>query len=266
METRMDPRMEHRRKTVQEGHARRSYRRLVRVLGVLALAAAVVWAFRSPLLAVQHIEVTGAHTVDVTAVVSRQGIKPGVPMMDVDLDSAVTRLLADPWVAHAEARRSWPQTVLVEVVERVPVAWVSAEDGWHEVAADGVSLVTAGQPDVGEPAIIFPAATAADLVGDRDLVGLLEFVTTLPTQYGATTSVSPDESGFVARVAGYKVRLGSGNLGREKALALMAVLETVPEQGSVITVVAPSQPALMAPGAAESDPAPSGEDDNPEDG
>lgn len=264
--TRMDPRMAQRRRTVQETHARKSLRRLVRVLGVLAFAAAIVWAFRSPLLAVQHIDVAGASQVDVTAVLRAQGIDEGVAMMDVDVDSAVSRLLDDPWVKTAEAWRDWPQTVTIEIQERIPVAWVSTGGVWHHVAVDGVALFQADQPAAGEPAIIYSVGGSAVTAGDRDLVGLLEFVTNLPIEYRAGTAVAPGESGFVARVAGYQVRLGTGERGREKAMALTAILETSPQEGSIITVIAPGEPAVLAPGAGGGSDSTPSTDQNPEDG
>ena len=264
--TRMDPRMAQRRRRVQETHARRRLRRLVRVLGVLAIAAAVVWVFRSPLLAVQNIEVAGASQVDVLAVLREAGITGGVAMMDVDTDVAHAALLDDRWVESAEVRRDWPQTISVEVLERVPVAWVSADDGWHHVARDGVSLVRADQPNLGEPAIIFPAVDVQSLVGDPDLVGLLDFVAALPPKYRAATTIASDTTGFVGRVAGFEVRLGSGEQGREKALALAAILETRPEEGSIITMIAPGEPAVLPPGSGGEDGSTDSTGENPEGG
>ena len=268
----MDPRMAQRRRTVQETQARRSLRRLMRVLGTLALVAAVVWVFRSPLLAVQNVEISGSSHVDVSGVLTRQGIEPGLAMMDVDLDGLVASLEGDPWIESAAAHREWPQTVTVEVRERVPVAWVSAGDGWHHVAIDGVSLEQANQPGADQSAIITSAGDSTGFDTDRDLLGLLEFVTTLPPEYQAVTSVTAagdafaGETGFMAKVAGYQVRLGSGERGRAKALALLAVLDTEPEAGSVITVIAPTQPSLLPPGAAAESQTGSTTDQNPADG
>jgi cell division protein FtsQ len=243
----------------------------MRVLVVLALVAGVVWLFRSPLLAVQNIEIVGASQVDARGVLSDQGIDRGVAMMDVDLDVAVTILEDDPWVKAAEAHREWPQTVTVEVEERVPVAWVSAADAWHHVAIDGVSLGEATQPGVEQSAIIFPAEDSSGFSTDRNLLGLLEFVTTLPPEYQAVTSVAAAGdalagSEFMANVAGYQVRLGSGEEGREKALALVAVLETEPEPGSIITVIAPAQPAVLPPEAAAETQTSTSTAENPEEG
>lgn len=261
--TRMDPRMAARRKVVQESHARRSLARLMRVLVFLAVVAGVIWAFRSPLLAVQSIEVRGAETVDVSAVVAGGGVEEGVPMMDVDLDAAAGLLEADPWVASAVVTRSWPQTIVVEIVERLPVAWAATADGWGRIAADGVVLEYAEVPDPQDPVLVMPGRPGAELAGDRDVVGVLEFLSTLPDELRQGARIEQGESGFEGTIGGYAVRIGSGADGREKALALTAVLETAPDEGSIITVIAPAQPAVLPPGAVPDE---ADDEANPEEG
>jgi len=248
--TRMDPRMADRRRAVQETHARRSLRRLMRVLILSALVAAGLWAFRSPLLAVQIIEVRGAEQVDAVQVLRRNGVVEGIPMMDVDLEGAAAALLDDPWVASAAVAREWPQSITVEISERTPVAWVAAQDGWAHVAIDGVMLSRADVPDQNAPVLVLPDVAASLLPEDREAVGVLEFLTNLPPELAAGARIGAGESGFEGIVGGYEVRIGSGNDGRLKALALAAVIETAPDEGSIITVIAPGQPAVMAPGAA----------------
>ncbi len=261
--TRMDPRMAARRKVVQESHARRSLARLMRVLVFLAVVAGVVWAFRSPLLAVQGMEIRGASTVEVAEVIAVAGLTQGVPMMDVDLEAATAALETDPWVASATVTRSWPQTIVIELVERSPVAWAATADGWGHVAGDGVVVEYSDTPDPQAPILLLPGRAGSELAGDRDIVGLLEFVAALPDELLQGARIEQGESGFEATIGGYAVRIGSGADGREKALALAAVLETAPEEGSIITVIAPAQPAVLPPDAV---PVEAGDEANLEEG
>jgi len=242
--TRMDPRMAARRKAVQETQARRSLRRLTRLLFVAALLAAVVWLFRSPFLSVHDVEVAGGREVDVAGTLAASGIEAGVPMMDVDTEAAETALGEDPWVASVSVARRWPQTVVVEIEERRPVAWVLDAGGWWATAADGVRLEPATSPEPGWPVVVVPA-----LEGEPtpELVGVLEFVASLPPELSESAEVRHVGDMFSARVSGFEVRLGSGENGREKALAVAALIATEPAPGSVLTVMAPGQPAVLPP-------------------
>lgn len=43
--------------------------------------------------------------------------------LDIDLAALVDRLEAQPWIARARARRQWPDTVAIEIVEQTPIAY-----------------------------------------------------------------------------------------------------------------------------------------------
>ncbi len=49
------------------------------------------------------------------------------------------RLESHPWIKHAEVRRAWPPALVIDVVERRPVAWVLDEQPWA-VDADAQPL------------------------------------------------------------------------------------------------------------------------------
>ncbi|MGF1664651.1 MAG: cell division protein FtsQ/DivIB [Acidimicrobiia bacterium] len=264
--TRMDPRMAARRKAVQESHARRNLTRLFVLLGVVAVLAAVVWAFRSPMLALATFEVSGATRVDVPAVLNEAGVVEGMPLMDVDVDLARTQLEAEPWVESATVGRRWPNAIEIGVVERVPVGWVLTADGWAWVAADGVVVDSANEPQVGVPALVAPDRTSDSLAGDGAVIGMLEFMDALRPDLAGTAVIREVGSGFEAVIGGYQVRLGTGEQGRAKAAAVAAVIDRAPAAGSIITVMAPGQPAVLPPGALEGEVAPDDSTDNPEQG
>lgn len=43
--------------------------------------------------------------------------------LDIDLAALVDQLEAQPWIARARARRQWPDTVDIEIVEEMPIAY-----------------------------------------------------------------------------------------------------------------------------------------------
>ena len=245
--TRMDPRMAARRKAVQESHARRRLTRLFILLGVAAALAAAVWAFRSPMLALSTFDVSGATRVDVPALLGEVGVVDGMPLMDVDVELARDRLEVDPWIGSATVGRRWPNALEIGVVERVPVGWVLAADGGAWVAADGVVVDSATEPQLGVPSLVAPDRTSNALAGDGAIIGILEFMDALRPDLAETAVIRAVGSGFEAVIGGYQVRLGTGEQGRAKAAAVAVVIDRAPEIGSIITVMAPGQPAVLPP-------------------
>ena len=62
----------------------------------------------------------------------------------VDLDGTRERLLRLPWIREARVSRRLPDTLVVEVIERVPVAVWQQQGRFHLVDAEGVVLEPVG--------------------------------------------------------------------------------------------------------------------------
>ena len=71
---------------------------------------------------VRHVEVHGVATGPRLSVIAATLEGPTNSMLLVDLSAARTRLRALPWVADASVARRLPDTMIVDVVERRPVA------------------------------------------------------------------------------------------------------------------------------------------------
>jgi cell division protein FtsQ len=68
------------------------------------------------------------------------GLRPGMPIWDVDASAVEARLLALPWIRAARVRRELPNRVVIRVREYRPLAIVRIEDAerpLYYVAADG---------------------------------------------------------------------------------------------------------------------------------
>lgn len=243
----MDPRMAARRRTVAERRARRNLARSLVVLVVAAVVAAGVWFTRSPFLDLDTVAVRGAAAVDVDAVLAGIGVAPGVPMVELDTDAIRAALEEDPYVRGAEVTRSWPNTLVVTVDERIPVAWAETTVGWRLLADDGVVL-GAGAPPANAPRIRLGGVVEEGAVRDGRVLGALRFLHAMRADLAAITEVVPDEDGQLrAFLADYLVRLGRPLDMEAKARALAAVLDEQPPAGSVITLVAPTRPAVLPP-------------------
>ena len=124
-----------RRKAVADRHlAREQRRRRLRLLALLATVAAIavlVWAVLfSSLLAVRDVEVVGlsqeASTEGGAQVITAASIPKGESIARLDTKGASDRVAALPWVEEVEVRRAWPNSIVLAITERVPVAVVES--------------------------------------------------------------------------------------------------------------------------------------------
>lgn len=112
-------------------------RLLIAVVAAAAVAAGVVWLVGfSSVFAVRAVEVTG--TALVPEVVAAAGVDATVPLARVDVAAVEARVRAIPQVAAVAIHRMPPGRLVIDVVERVPVAFVSDGDGWQLIDADAV--------------------------------------------------------------------------------------------------------------------------------
>jgi cell division protein FtsQ len=114
----------------------RANRRLV--LGVvvaLLVGALVAWlvAF-SPVLGVKRVSVRGLQTLTASKVRSVAAVKHGTPLVRLDTAAITTRVQSIPEVASARVSTSYPNTVVITVVERHAVGYLS--DGGRFVLVD----------------------------------------------------------------------------------------------------------------------------------
>lgn len=95
--------------------------------GALLAALAGLWAGYSKVMAseklkVARVDVRGEHFLSEGEVRELLGPAVGENILGLDIESLKGRLLSSPWVASATVKRALPDTVAVEVFERVPLA------------------------------------------------------------------------------------------------------------------------------------------------
>lgn len=159
-------------------------RRVVALLVALLVLAALVIGARvlvhdAGLADVEGVTVTGTVTLSPEAVIAAAAVTPGGPLADVDTAAVAARVATLPAVASALAERSWPHTVAVTVVERVPVGIVATTGG--DALVDTTGAVYAGSVDI-----------APSSLGGGHTAGLPRFV---------NGSVGPDDPATLAAVA-----------------------------------------------------------------
>jgi cell division protein FtsQ len=105
---------------------------LLQAAAVGLLAVAFAWTawqrvFASEKLRVGRLEVRGSHFLSEGEVRELLGPAVGENILGLDIEDLKARLRASPWVAEATVTRTLPDTVRVEIEERVPLALAELE-------------------------------------------------------------------------------------------------------------------------------------------
>ncbi|MCI4354712.1 MAG: FtsQ-type POTRA domain-containing protein [Thermoplasmata archaeon] len=123
-------------------------------VGVLVvLVVATLWAgyarvMASDRLKVGRVEVRGSRFLSEGEVRELLGPAVGENILGIDIDSLKGRLRSSPWVAEATVRRTLPDTLQVEIRERVPVALAEA-DGLYLMDGEGTLIELFGPRTAG---------------------------------------------------------------------------------------------------------------------
>ncbi|MCC9620248.1 FtsQ-type POTRA domain-containing protein [Thalassospira sp. MA62] len=92
-------------------------------------------------MTVKNIEVTGRRKTDPNALLAAIGQKPGTPIITFDVTAARERIEELSWIRSATVERQLPNTLIVSVVERQPLAlWQTADRGHVLIDGDGAQL------------------------------------------------------------------------------------------------------------------------------
>ncbi|SDZ07726.1 cell division protein FtsQ [Micromonospora pattaloongensis] len=111
--------------------------------GVLAFAGLVAWiVFGTAVFGVREVRVTGGQILTAVEVRNAAAVPDGVSLARVDVAAVRERVAALAPVERVTVVRDWPRTVLVQVVERTPVAVVPQRQGFVVVDAAGVPFRT----------------------------------------------------------------------------------------------------------------------------
>jgi cell division protein FtsQ len=200
-------------------------------VAVLALVAVVWLLLASPVLGVSTVQVDGVTTLPADQVRETAGIDPGTPLLRVDVEAARARIARLPQVASVEVTRGWPRTVVVTVVERVPIAIVGEPGGRSLVDAEGVLFDTVtGEP----PAGVVPLDVADPGPGDPSTRAALAAVGALAADLRrevASAAAATPEDISLTLTDGTLVRWGGPEESDRKGAALAALLKQLADGG-----------------------------------
>jgi cell division protein FtsQ len=162
-------------------------------------------------LRVARIQVSGERFLSEGEVIQLLGPAMGESILSLDLEQLKGKLRASPWVADATVSRTLPDTLLVEIRERVPLALAEAER-LYLMDGDGALIDIYGPRTANFDLPIVRGLQGADAEGRRDRAqragALLQDLGELA---GEISEVQVDASGdlrLVLRGQGEVLRLG----------------------------------------------------------
>lgn len=161
-------------------------RRRLRWFSVVGIAVAVVLVvlllLTSPILSIRNVQVEGNVYADPNVLGEVISDLKGEPILTADLHGAEMRLEAIPWVREVSLTSHLPSRVLIQIVEREPIGFYRAVDGFNRVIdRDGRVLdVIEGDPvDYVPIRGTGPNLSAGDSVG-QPFLGAAQLVNALP--------------------------------------------------------------------------------------
>jgi cell division protein FtsQ len=139
-----------------------AWRRVVAALLVVLVVGVAVWAvWFSTLLSVRSVVVEGTSTLREGQVRRAAAVPLGGPLVSVDLGAVRARVAALAPVAKVEVSRKWPDQVLLDVTERVPIAVIDIGGKLHALDKEGVVFLDYTKAPAGLPKVVTPTGTSA---------------------------------------------------------------------------------------------------------
>jgi cell division protein FtsQ len=240
---------ERRRKRYEKAEARRFTKRsrerrrnLLIGAGVVAILVvlAVLTAY-SPLLTLRTITVDGASRVDATAVKASLADQIGKPLSLVDFGRIQTELGAYPLIQSYVTETRPPNTLVVKIVERQPVASIATKSGFDLVDPAGVVIQETPDAPAGYPAI----DTNNTKVGTAGFAAIGAMLLALPADFRSQISLvgaaTPDSIAMLL-TTGEHVVWGSADQSPLKARILKALIAQPDLDTSSVDISSPDAP------------------------
>lgn len=249
------------------GSSPSSLRRLrAPVLVAVVAAIGAVWLARPGDVLVEHVVFEGNARASDATLRHLVDVRNGTTMFAVDLERAVEGAQQHPWVRSADARRRFPDTVVVTVDEFEPVALLH-RDGLSYVDRTGVVFLRARADDLDYPVITGVDEALARSHPDlprlvvRDALWLLDALDTrglAPRPRVSEVAFSRTRGFTVHLVSGAELRFGLEGLERQVDRLDRLRQEGVDLETPVLVDLAPASVAIVRPntGAASTSPTP----------
>ena len=203
---------------------------------VLSLVAVWVVAF-SPVLGVRSVTVRGTHLLSAEQVRAAADLRSGSPLIRLDTAAATRRVQRLPEVASASVRVSYPNSVVISVVERVAVGFLADAGRFVLVDRSGDQFRTVSAKPRGLPLFDVPSGAGGASTGRA----VADVAAALPVSVrsGLASIQALDPTSITLALTDSRIiRWGSDDRNADKARILPALLS---QPGSQFDLTDPDQ-------------------------
>ncbi|MEO8527789.1 MAG: FtsQ-type POTRA domain-containing protein [Pseudolysinimonas sp.] len=210
---------------------------------VAVMAALVLTAVYSPILALRVVRVEGAASLDPVVVADAVSGQLGTPLALIDTARLESDLSQFPTIRSYVTELVPPGTLVIHIVERSPIGLVATSSGFDSVDAAGVVLASSSTRPAGLPLL----EVDADGVEGQGFAAMSQVLIALPaTVFSQVDSVSAqthDDVTLTLTGSAQRVVWGSADNSVRKAEILAALLARFAGSG-------PGEYDVSAPGSA----------------
>lgn len=210
---------------------------------VLALFLAIYILFRSPLFIIDRVIVQGHSLLNESEIVRASGIVTGLNIFQADLQTATAKIEALPIIKDVRVDRRFPSTIVIKVVERVPVALVVHDGRFVELDEQGYYLRQGRAGTTGLPVItgivVQKASPGRPVEGNR-LDTALQVMLELPAELRSSLSevhLGQDQGVVLYTLEGVECQLGLPDQVNQKGDYFLQVQRELEEKGKIIEYV-----------------------------
>lgn len=125
-------------------------KKLVAFLVVILILTglSVYGLFFSNWFLINKISITGQSRVSEAEILNSAQIELNTPLVELESELVVSRMLEIDSIKDVEVRKGWPNSVVIAIQERTPIALTDLSDGRYLVDETGKAFSRAGPDDV----------------------------------------------------------------------------------------------------------------------
>ncbi|WP_348003585.1 FtsQ-type POTRA domain-containing protein [Pseudolysinimonas sp.] len=210
---------------------------------VSVMAALVLTAVYSPILALRDVRVEGAASLDPVVVANAVSGQLGTPLALIDTARLESDLSQFPTIRSYVTELIPPGTLVIHIVERSPIGLVATASGFDSVDAAGVVLASSATRPAGLPLLVVDA----DGVSGQGFAAMSQVLIALPaavsSQVDSVSAQTHDDVTLTLSDSAQRVVWGSADSSTRKAEVLAALLARFAGSG-------PGEYDVSAPGSA----------------
>jgi cell division protein FtsQ len=203
---------------------------------LLAITATIIYiGWYSTLLTVKKIEIRGNQVISQDSILELAQVAPNIQLLRLNVSQTSQRIKTISQIKSVDVRRGWPETLVIEVVERTPLAVTDIPEGRYLIDESGVAYQPV-TPDANLP-LIFGSDDQNRAIGIK---AWQSFPTWLQAEVVSTTVDNPNSIWFLL-TSGRRVDWGNLDKANEKA-AVLKVLRRM--AASTYDVATPEVPVV----------------------